>query len=474
MTVDADKKLRLDQDKLPGPGDHLLWVETTSDQTLQPLRLFVPSSPAKSVPLLVVLHGMGVDHNAWFDLTPVKAAAEKYGVVLAAPLGRGNWFYRGFAEQDVLDIVRILSDSARINRNRIYLTGHSMGGWGTWWIGLRHADLFAGICPMSGFAPAHLLANARHLDPFIIHAADDEVVSVKHSRRPSRLLANQKLSFHYREEIGCGHASSLIGDNLDRIFERFLRTERASCPLRISLAARTPSRGRGWWIAMVELQEFGSVASLDATLGTDEIRVSAANIKSFAVNASDLPEAHVSHTHVVCNESPAGAMQTGGGWHWFENAGEEWNLKTVEALQPVPVLPGWRLEMPRCFPGYEHNDEAYDIVSRILADAANADAVVLPADSLLAPNGALSADEALDVYIRPDENLGLFTWPTARLCEIASLSVLTPLKVWRRDTNNATPHTRVLAPWEIALRIDPLAELVHHSLPELIVQHGCG
>jgi predicted esterase len=475
MKVDIDDKPRLDPEEFPGPGDHLLWVETTSDQVLQPRRLFVPSSPSNNLPLLVVLHGMGVDHNAWFDLTPVKAAAEKYGVVLAAPLGRGNWFYRGAAEQDVLDIVGVLSHSGQIDCNRIYIAGHSMGGWGTWWIGLCHPDLFAGICPMSGFAPAYLLANAGHFDPFIIHAADDDVVPVKYSRMPSQLLAKQKLAFHYREETGYGHASSLIGDNLNRIFERFLRAERVSCPRRISLAARTPSRGRGWWLAMVELMQFGSVAALDATMVTaEQIQVNCINIKSFAINASGLGEVRGSSIRVVCNGVLAETMRMGGGWHCFENAGAMWNLKGIVALRPEPVLPRWHIEVPRCFPGYEHNDEAYDIVSKILADGVGADAVVLPADSLLAPYGTLSAEAALDVYIRPDENLGVFPWPTATLAQIESLSVLTPLRVWRRPTvsNNIMPNTLVVAPWEIAFRIHPLAELAHRSLPELFVQHG--
>ena len=155
-------------------GDHARTVTSSVDGSQQPYRLYVPTSVAdgKPMPLLVVLHGKGVDHNAWFDLTTVKRDAERCGYVTAAPNGRGECYYDGDGEQDVLDIIADVRANLRIDPERIYIVGHSMGGWGAWYIALRHPDLFAGVCTMAAVAPPFqmdMLPNARHLTPLIIH-----------------------------------------------------------------------------------------------------------------------------------------------------------------------------------------------------------------------------------------------------------------------------------------------------------------
>jgi hypothetical protein len=53
-------------------------------------------------------------------------------------------------EQYVLAILAELRRSFNIDTNHVYLAGHSMGGWGTWSIAGRHADLFAGASAMAG------------------------------------------------------------------------------------------------------------------------------------------------------------------------------------------------------------------------------------------------------------------------------------------------------------------------------------
>ncbi|MCX7625869.1 MAG: hypothetical protein N2Z21_06620, partial [Candidatus Sumerlaeaceae bacterium] len=76
-----------------GPGEHGLQFVSTDDGTTQPYRLFIPQSiseTSQALPLVVVLHGWGVDEFAWFKFTPVKRIAEEFGYVVAAPYARGN------------------------------------------------------------------------------------------------------------------------------------------------------------------------------------------------------------------------------------------------------------------------------------------------------------------------------------------------------------------------------------------------
>src|SRR5206468_11878401 len=71
--------------------------------------------------------------------------------LVVSPLGRGELMgYDGLGGDDVM---RVLADVRRaydVDPERISLTGLSMGGGGTWQIGLRHPELFAAIAPVCG------------------------------------------------------------------------------------------------------------------------------------------------------------------------------------------------------------------------------------------------------------------------------------------------------------------------------------
>lgn len=205
------------------PGDHARTMISSADRTRQPYRLYVPDTapPPGGFPLAVVLHGKDVDHNAWFDHTPVAELAEQAGYLIAAPAGRGPRIYEGPGEQDVLDVIQDVRSACPVDDDRVHLTGHSMGGWGTWYIAARHPDRFATICTMAGPVPTELLPRVRYVDPFIIHDADDDVIAVTESREAAWRLAELGISHRYREERGFGHSSRLIGANLPRIFAWF-------------------------------------------------------------------------------------------------------------------------------------------------------------------------------------------------------------------------------------------------------------
>ncbi len=55
--------------------------------------------------------------------------------------------YRGSAEQDVLDVLAEVRRDYKIDSSRIYLMGHSMGGYGTWSVAIAHPELFAALRP---------------------------------------------------------------------------------------------------------------------------------------------------------------------------------------------------------------------------------------------------------------------------------------------------------------------------------------
>lgn len=70
----------------------------------------------------------------------------------------------------------------RIDRRRVYLTGLSLGGFGTWWYGLRHPRRFAALVPIAGgyiqgstSVPGQVCA-LRTMPIWVFHGADDTTV----------------------------------------------------------------------------------------------------------------------------------------------------------------------------------------------------------------------------------------------------------------------------------------------------------
>jgi predicted peptidase len=55
--------------------------------------------------------------------------------------------YQGIAEKDVLDVLADVKKRFNIDEDRTYLTGYSMGGGGTLWIGLTRPDVWAALAP---------------------------------------------------------------------------------------------------------------------------------------------------------------------------------------------------------------------------------------------------------------------------------------------------------------------------------------
>ena len=146
--------------------------------------LYVPPSytPAKIYPLIICLHGAGFGGDAYLDRWQPRLQ-EAY--ILACPtIEDGAWWTKE-AEALVLAVLDEVSRAYRIEPDRVFLSGMSNGGTGTFLIGLNHADRFAALIPMASAFPRALyplLENARFTRFYIIHGSRDQVVPVRYSR----------------------------------------------------------------------------------------------------------------------------------------------------------------------------------------------------------------------------------------------------------------------------------------------------
>lgn len=393
--------------KLP-PGEYAREFKA-DDGTTQPYRLFVPSCAAQTtqaLPLVVVLHGWGVDEHAWFKFTPVKRVAEQFGYVVAAPYGRGNWWYRGPAEQDVLATIADVRTCVRIDSRRIYLAGHSMGGWGTWFIGLRHPDVFAAIAPMAGFDPGELAGAAVALRPYVVHDAVDPIVPVAQSRRPVELMARSGITHVYHEEIGYGHASRMIGDHLERVFEWFRQHPRESRPRRLALASYLGGQ-RDRWLALLAPATWPQLALVDAFVDAQgTVDVSTRNVKAFALCVDDLPASatkplrcRVDSQEITTSASAGWVILTRGkgkaGWKCLAQS-------DLPSPEPPPPLRGPIAEQ---LVKAHADDQLATTVATILMRHFGTDGCVLDADKVRVAKGPLTAQKLLDAWIYPEGRL---------------------------------------------------------------------
>jgi dienelactone hydrolase len=135
-------------------------------------------------PLILTLHGRGESGD---DIGLVRAqglprrveAEGRLPFVIVAPQSPG-WGWDVVALSALLDEVL---GRYRIDADRVYLVGNSMGGTGTWAMAASSPWRFAAIAPICGGADPVLAARLRNLPTWAFHGADDPIVPPEQSKR---------------------------------------------------------------------------------------------------------------------------------------------------------------------------------------------------------------------------------------------------------------------------------------------------
>ncbi len=209
---------------------------------LVPYQVYVPSSwtPGKQLPLMVALHGANLDETNMLgrDGGRMQKLAEEHGFVIVAPLGyRLNSAYgsqRGFSRQivgaeaerrqrseaDVLAVSALVEAEYNTDPRRRYLTGNSMGGGGTWWIGGRYPERWAAIAPgaYGGVLPEDVPALSKLPIRVVVGERDD--LMLDRVRETIGVLKAGGVTPEYVEVPGGTHASAFETE-LPNIFKFF-------------------------------------------------------------------------------------------------------------------------------------------------------------------------------------------------------------------------------------------------------------
>jgi predicted peptidase len=141
------------------------------------------TSRGKRYPLLVFLHGSG-ERGTNLELLkvhgPLKlaAAGKKFPFIVVAPQcpERRSW--------DADELVGLLNDlekKFRVDRSREYLTGISMGGYGTWALVAAQPKRFAAIAPVCGGGDPKLAPTFAKVPTWVVHGDKDPAVAFSQS-----------------------------------------------------------------------------------------------------------------------------------------------------------------------------------------------------------------------------------------------------------------------------------------------------
>ena len=242
-----------------------------------PYAVFVSSkvTKAKKSPLIIALHGLGGDQNTMMRFGAVQAA-EDGGYILVTPMGYNSsgWYGapasmaagtgganggvgmggppRGGAggppggpprggtggppggarpkpttlgvsnevsqrsEKDVMTVLDMIRKEFNVDNKRIYIMGHSMGGAGAIYLGVKHAPIWAGI---GAIAPAHApagifpqnysLAPAKDIPMIIVQGDQDPLVPVAGVRQWIDQMNELHITNQYIERAGGDHGTVL-------------------------------------------------------------------------------------------------------------------------------------------------------------------------------------------------------------------------------------------------------------------------
>ncbi len=107
----------------------------------------------------------------------------------------------------VKELIDVMVESAGIDDTRIYITGLSMGGFGTWDAIARYENFFAAAVPICGGADLKTAPKISSLPIWAFHGETDPTVKVSRTRSMVNALRELRSTIQYTEYPGVGHDS---------------------------------------------------------------------------------------------------------------------------------------------------------------------------------------------------------------------------------------------------------------------------
>jgi len=210
-----------------GQHPHELHKKITKTVTCKYL-LFLPADYYKSKkrwPLILFLHGAG-ERGDNLELVkkhgPPKIVEHKPDfpfIVLSPQCPAGQWW----SPETLLPLLDDVIAHYRVDTDRIYLTGLSMGGFGTWDLAVAAPDRFAAIAPICGRGNPFLAPRIKDIPVWVFHGAKDQVVPIKESEDMINALKKLGADVKFTVYPNANHDAWTETYNNPKLYEWFLQ-----------------------------------------------------------------------------------------------------------------------------------------------------------------------------------------------------------------------------------------------------------
>jgi dienelactone hydrolase len=293
------------------------------DGSPQFCRAYLPAGydPTQRWPLVVQIHGYNPANPVyvrWWSADRRHADVDtefsnRQRVIYMEPHGRGNTQYLGIGDSDVVRAIAEAKKLLGVDEDRVYLTGDSMGGWGTWNVASRHPDLFAAIAPVFGGADYHSQMSEEELGTLspverffrerqsswamadgllnvpilVLHGDMDQAVSVEYSRWALRLLQRWGYDVRYHEFPGRIHEALECQNNGNMSIEWFLRHRRDPNPRKVRIRSAELRHASAYWAQVDQAKSPLAFMAVDAEIvDRNVIRLDTENVLEVALSPS--------------------------------------------------------------------------------------------------------------------------------------------------------------------------------------------
>ncbi len=222
--------------------------------------------PYRRYPAVVTLNGGGTTPTQqinWWAGEPNAnglrlGQATRHGYITIAP----DWTRKGqvayqYDAREHATVLAVLRDACRrfsVDTDRVYLSGHSIGGDAAWDIGISHPDVWAGVIPITAKADkyiAHYWPNAKHVPLYFVTGELDGNTMAENSRDLDRYMTKPGFNVTVVEYLGRGHEH--FYDEIQHLFNWMNTRERNFFPADFSTTTMRSWDNYFWWIELGDL-----------------------------------------------------------------------------------------------------------------------------------------------------------------------------------------------------------------------------
>lgn len=244
-------------------------------------------------PLLIFLHGSGESGN---DLDKVKMhgppklieLGKKFPFIVVSPQAPPQTGWQADVLKEMLDD---LKKKHRIDNDRVYLTGLSMGGFGTWNFSEKYPDELAAIAPICGGGDADKVWQLRHMPVWCFHGAKDDVVLPASSQKMVDALRKYNSNVKFTLYPEANHNSWDVTYNNDSLYQ-WLLAQKKFHHKQVTLQADELKKYEGIYKneSNFEIKIVMHNGSLFALPGKDSIELKSSSATNFFIEENSITE----------------------------------------------------------------------------------------------------------------------------------------------------------------------------------------